>query len=79
MRVIKCIMGNSNHTLKMADTDNFLEIIDDNQKRTCLLHKLYTVIAYVISNSLGFQSGFMFLKISLVAYALQTPCCTVTV
>ena len=29
-------MGNSNHTLKMANTDNFLEIINDNQKKTRL-------------------------------------------
>ena len=42
-RVIKCIMGNSNNTLKMADTDNFPEIIDDIRKRTRLLHNLYTV------------------------------------
>ena len=34
-------MGNGNHTLKMADTDNFPEIIDDNRKRTRLLHNLY--------------------------------------
>ena len=34
-------MGNGNHTLKMADTDNFPEIIDDNWKKTCLLHNLY--------------------------------------
>ena len=41
MRVIKCIVGNGNYTLKMADTDNFPEIIDDNRKRTRPLHKLY--------------------------------------
>ena len=34
-------MGNGNHTLKMADTDNFPEIIDDNWKKTCLLRNLY--------------------------------------
>ena len=32
LQVIKCIMGNSNHTLKMANADNFLEIINDNRK-----------------------------------------------
>ena len=29
LQVIKCIMGNSNNALKMADTDNFPEIIND--------------------------------------------------
>ena len=29
-------------TLKMADTDNFLGIFNDNQKRTRLLHSLYS-------------------------------------
>ena len=37
-------MGNGNHTLKMANTDYFLEIIDDNRKRTRLLHNLYTYL-----------------------------------
>ena len=31
-------MGNSNHALKMANTDNFPEIISDNRKKTHLLH-----------------------------------------
>ena len=29
-------------SFKMADTDKFPEIIDDNRKRTRLLHNLYT-------------------------------------
>ena len=33
LRVIKCIMGNGNHTFKMADTDNFPEIIDDKSEK----------------------------------------------
>ena len=49
MQIINWIMSNcneqsnilmkrhSNHVLKMADIDSFLEIINDNQKRACLL------------------------------------------
>ena len=40
LRVIKCIMGNGNHTLKMADTEIFPQIIEDNRKKTRLLHNL---------------------------------------
>ena len=52
---MKCIVGNGNNTLKMADTDNFLEIINDNRKRTCLLHNLYllkgeNMIDLILSN-----------------------------
>ena len=34
------LCSRDNHTLKMASTDNFPKIIDDNWKRTRLLHNL---------------------------------------
>ena len=43
MQLIKCIVGNGNHTFKTADKDNFPEIIDDNRKRTRPMHKLYKI------------------------------------
>ena len=50
MRAIKCIVGNGNYTLKMANTDNFLEVIDNCRKRTRPLHKLYIYVT-------GFAKG----------------------
>ena len=43
LRAIKFIMGISNYTLKMADTNNYLIIINDNWKMTRPLNKLYSL------------------------------------
>ena len=48
LRVIRCIMGNGNYTLKMADTDDYLRIIDDNREMTHTLHKLYISVDQLI-------------------------------
>ena len=48
-------MGYGNHTLKMADTDKFPEIIDDNRKRTRLPHNLYfPVLGTTVPQTLTF-------------------------
>ena len=50
VRVIKCIVGNGNHALKMADADQYFpEIIDNNRKRTCLLDNLYKMYGIALA------------------------------
>ena len=45
---MKCIVDISNYTLKMANTDNYPGIINDNWEMTCPLNKLYSLCEMVL-------------------------------